>query len=101
MSTDIFTQAITIKLRNYRVNKIRKTLSIALKTVPNVNIIPKTNDMHNPVYKYIENHFNKKLFLHNDLFSDLNAMVTTTNFKKIILLVIYVIVTNHLIKTLI
>lgn len=82
LNSDIFTQAIAIKLRNSRINRLSNVLSKAIKTVSNANIISITNDMHNPVYKYIENHFNKKLFLHKELFSDSKFLVNPTDIKK-------------------
>lgn len=74
LNSDILTQAVNIKLRNFRKNSVVNVLKKAVKVV----FISKVNiyacDEHSNMYKYIHNYYDKFRFLKLDIFKELGII---------------------------
>lgn len=74
LNSDILSQAVDIRLRNFRKNKLVEVLRRAVKlvSVSKVNIY--ACDEHSSMYKYIHNYYNKYKHLKLDIFKELENL---------------------------
>lgn len=80
LNSDIFSQAIMIRLRNYRKNKLTKVLNKALNLVVLSRLNERSYNMQSPIYKFIDNHFNRFKYLNRELFNDnSNQLIDSKN----------------------
>ncbi|RYE15563.1 MAG: hypothetical protein EOP34_02790 [Rickettsiales bacterium] len=79
LNSDILTQAVTLKLKNYRKNRVTKVLRRLLDSLQMAKINIYTYDIHSPAYKYIEKHFNKFKTLNLQIF---NSKLYNTTHKQ-------------------
>ncbi len=76
LNSDILSQAVNIKLRNFKQNRVVKVLKKAIKVVPVSKVNIYACDEHSSVYKYINNFYNKFFDLKLDIFKELNLIQT-------------------------
>lgn len=70
LNSDIFLQAIALRLRNSKKNRLNKVLRKALSIVKLSRAEPSAQDHNNTVYKYIEQHFNRFKQLNTSIFNE-------------------------------
>jgi hypothetical protein len=73
LNSDIFTQAIAIRLRNFKKNRLNKVLRKALKLIVVSKINIYSYDVHSAVNKFIEQYYNKFKHLNSDIFGDIST----------------------------
>lgn len=83
LNSDILSQAVDIRLRNFRKNKLVEVLRRAVKlvSVSKVNIY--ACDEHSSMYKYIHNYYNKYRHLKLDIFKELENLEESKTLRKI------------------
>lgn len=84
LNSDIFTQAITVRLRNFKKNRLNKVLRKALKLVVLSKINIYSYDIHSPVNKFIEEYYSKFKHLNMDIFSDLASTSSSKNSRTLV-----------------
>jgi hypothetical protein len=81
LNSDILTQAIAIRLRNFKKNRLNKVLRKVLRLVAVSRVNPYASDIHNPIYKYLEQHFNKFRQLNLNIFKDITVNTAGSNYN--------------------
>ena len=76
LNSDILSQAVNIRLRNFKKNRVVKVLKKAIKVVPISKVNIYACDEHSSAYKYINNFYNKFFNLKLDIFKELNLIQT-------------------------
>lgn len=71
LNSDIFSEAVNIRLRNFKKNRVVKVLKKAIKLVPISKVNIYACDEHSSTYKYVQNYYNKFRPLKLDIFKEL------------------------------
>lgn len=74
LNSDILSQAVNIRLRNFKKNKVVKVLKKVIKLVPISKVNVYACDEHSYIYKYVNNFYNKYIFLKKDIFKELGLI---------------------------
>lgn len=72
LDSDILLQAMALKLRNIKKNRLNKVLRKTLSLVKISKVNSNIKNIHHPVYRYIEQHFDKFKHLDRSIFNDIN-----------------------------
>jgi hypothetical protein len=76
LNSDILSEAVNIRLRNFRKNKIVDVLKKAVKLVSISKVNIYACDEHSSMYKYIHNYYDKFKHLKLDIFKELGCLET-------------------------
>lgn len=76
LNSDILSQAVNIRLRNFRKNKVVDVLKKAVKLVSISKVNVYACDEHSSMYKYIHNYYDKFKHLKLDIFKELGYLDT-------------------------
>ena len=79
LNSDILAQAVNIRLRNFKKNRVVNVLKKVIKLVPISKVNIYACDEHSSIYKYVNNYHNKFRNLKLDIFKELDRKSTRLN----------------------